>query len=912
MQTFISNVISDVLKANHKPIKDVVFVLPSQRAGVFLKQELIKQLNSSSFLPQILSIENFIETIADIRLTDNVELLFEFYTVYKKHTEKEELQSFDMFSQWASIVLQDFNDLDRQLVDTDQIFTYLRDINRLKNWSPSTIITQNYFHFFEKLNLYYQELNNSLKTKGLGYQGLIYREAEHSIQHYINNNDTKHIVFVGFNALTKAEEHIIQELLESNMASIYWDIDQSYLEPNNEIGKFVKSYKKNWKYFEHNSFNWIEKNLDFSDKYVEIIGTPKNINQLKKVGEILNNSTTFDNTAIVLADESILSPALNSLPKKVDKINITMGFPLKDIPLNTLFSTVIELFQNQQKFDLLDDNKFYYKDILQLYNDSYFRKLIQFNPNFSDNLGQRNRLFLNTKDLIELFGIETYDVISFLFENTQQNTSKLIEDCIQICLLLKDKTKGLEREYVYRFYTIFQQLATLNKTYGYITELNTLNQFFKLLVQNESLSFLGEPLEGLQLMGMLETRVIDFETVIITSVNEGILPKSKSDQSFIPFDVRREFELPTYHEKDAIFGYHFYRLLHRAKNIYLLYNTENDSFGSGEKSRFITQLELKLKNYKSSLVAPKVKPEKPSLQEIPKTKQLLESLKELAGKGFSPSSIASYVNNPIDFYYTKVLGIKETKNVEETVAFNTLGTVIHAVLEQLYLPFKGKFLTEEVMKSMRKQAPDLVHLNFKKEYKNGAISSGKNKLIFEVTKKLIDKFLLSELNAVKNGKQIKIIDLEQKLSCSLDIDGFDFPVKIHGIIDRVDEVDGVLRIVDYKSGMVEHKNLKISDFGLIREDYKYSKALQVMLYAFMYTKENPQTLDSPIEAGIYSLKNIKSGFIQMNFSAKRNEKDNHIAPARLKEFITEFKHIIIELFNPEIPFKENPDKKEWR
>lgn len=912
MQTFLSNVISDVLSKRKMPISHLTFVSPSQRACVFLKNELIRQLTTETFLPQITSIENYIQELAEIKQIDTIQLLFEFYSIYKQNTDKKELDSFDKFSQWATIVLQDFNEVDRYLIDTKDLFTYLRDINRLKNWSPTTELTKNYFSFFEKLYLYYDEFYQYLRSKNIGYQGLIYREAESNIQHYIENNQDKHIVLVGFNALNNAEERIFQELLQSGLASIYWDADDSYLNNNSkEAGMFIRKYKKEWQYFQNNSFNWSENHFDTKDKNIQFIGAPKNVSQLKYVGELLYGQENYSKTALVLADESVLSLALNSLPNAVDKINITMGFPLKNIPLTNFFNNIFQLYLNQERLGVVDKNLFYYKDILNYCNHPFFKKLIgDVQLNISNSIGENNLIFLSENQVSKLFSDLDIKIISqfkFIFEKGNSSVERIIDNCIKLSMSLKKHVKGIEKEYVYRFFTIFQQLKVLNKKYGHISNSKTLYQFFLQLTNNEKLSFKGEPLEGLQLMGMLETRVIDFETIIITSVNEGILPASKSEQSFIPFDVKKHFDLPTYQEKDAIFSYHFHRLLHRAKNIYLLYNTENDAFGSGEKSRFLTQLEMNRNDIQQSIVSPKVTIEKEELQEIEKTVELIKKLNKLAQKGISPSALATYINNPIDFYYQKILKIKEVDEVEETVAVNTMGTVIHETLDELYQPFIGKFLTEEGMKSMLKIYQAIVEVQFKKAYKNGDISRGKNKLVFEVSKKYVDRFLKQELNNIRQGTQIKILGLEDNLSAEINIEGIDFPIKIHGKVDRIDKVDGITRIVDYKTGLVTSTQLKMSDFSKMSDDYKYTKALQVMLYAFLYYQENNFDFSQPIEAGIISFKNLNNGFLKMNF-AKGRGKEHQITQEKMNEFLVELKRIIAEIFNPEVPFKENPNK----
>ena len=908
MQTFLSKVVSKILSKKSKPLQKVIFVVPSQRACVFLKEELVKQVDAATFLPQIISIEQYIQELSEIRQVDSIQLLFEFYSVYLQNTSNESQDSFEIFSQWATIVLHDFNEVDRHLIDANDLFIYLRDINRLENWSPTTELTKNYFLFFEKLDIYYKKFYSYLKSKDIGYQGLIYREAESNVQHYIENNQDKQVVLCGFNALNKAEENIFQELLQSGLASIYWDADKSYFDSSTETGMFLRKYKKEWNYFDDTTFNWIEDYFKTGTKNIQFIGAPKNVSQLKYVGELLQKQQSHNNTALVLADESLLSLSLNSLPDSVEKINITMGYPLKDIPLSTFFKNIFDLYMSQEKFNVQEKNLFYYKDVLNFLNHSYLKKLL-LPSSFSigDDIGKSNRIFLSEEHISNMFSklIDNYKQFQFIFLEENSSVEKILHNCQLLCLNLKEVVSGLEKEYVYRFFTVFQQLQTLNNKYGHITSLKTLYQFYLQLVSNESLSFQGEPLEGLQLMGMLETRVIDFETVILTSVNEGILPSSKSDQSFIPFDVKQHFNLPTYQEKDAIFSYHFYRLMHRAKNVYFVYNTESDVFGTGEKSRFLTQLEIARNDIQQTIVSPKINIQKTALKEIPKSEDLMVKLKELGEKGISPSALATYINNPIDFYYQKILKIRELEEVEETVAVNTMGTVIHDTLEELYKPYINKILNQDSIKKMRLASNDLVKKYFIKEYKNGDISKGKNKLVFEVSKKLVDRFLLKEIDEIKSGKQIKIISLEQKLSVNIKIDNLDKPLKLHGIIDRVDQVDGVLRILDYKTGVVSSSQLRMTDFSKMSDDYKYTKALQVMLYAYIYLINNDVT--QTIEAGIISMRNLKEGFLKMNFAAGRG-KDFDVNQTRIDEFLVEVRRLLTEIFNPAIPFKENPNK----
>jgi hypothetical protein len=903
MQTFISKTLKSILK-KQSSFENTVFILPSQRAGVFVKEEL-KKLVTAGFLPSILNIETFIEEVTEIKKVDNIQLLFHFYSVYKNIEENSE--DFESFFSWAITVLQDFNEIDQHLVNTKDIFTYLKDIERLKNWSVKkplveTQMMKNHFSFMEKLGEYYHEFYSYLKEKNIGYQGLIYRESVNEIEGYIQKNNHKKYYFIGFNALNKAEEYLFQQMLSNGNTEIYWDIDSSFLNSRHQAGTFIRRYKSEWKYYEKNELQTVSSSFNL-EKNIEIIGASKNVTQIKYAGEVLKKLPNFNKTAYVLADESLLPITLNSLPKEVKAINITMGYPLRDVPTTSLFSSIFKLFINQEKLQRTQQEQFYYKDVLHFLKQTNLQFLLSVNElNIFDEvalkIAQDNDSFISVVKLESFLapleqGIR--NCILSIFKKFE-NSLEFIERIINLIVLLKEHANPLEKEYLFRFYTAFSQLQNLQIEYDYLKTLKTIHQIFNQLIESESISFQGEPLQGLQLMGMLETRVLDFENVIITSVNENILPKGASQNSFVPFDVKLEFGLPTYKEKDAIFSYHFFRLLQRAKNIFLLYNSENDSFGGGEKSRFIAQL-LHLKtNIKELQIAPNVITEKSSLIEIPKTKEILEKLKEQATKGFSPSTLTNYLYNPIDFYKQKILGLKEYKEVEETVAANTMGTIIHDTLDVLYQPFIDKCINKENIKDMLPKVEGFVVFYFKKHFQNSDVYTGKNRLIFEISKDYIKRFLTLEMNSLKESDTLKIIATEQDLEATITIDEFDFPIKLRGQVDRIDELNGITRIIDYKTGNVTAANLKVADLSLIAEE-KNSKSIQVLLYAFLYS----QSFEAKeLEGGIISFKNLKGGLLKVDFG----KKDHKITSEKMDEFIISIKNLIKEIFNTEIPFTE--------
>ncbi len=910
MDSFISKVVKDVISKN-TTIKNCVFVLPSQRACVFLKKELVDNTVSSTFLPKIISIENYIQELAEVNLIDTTQLLFEFYSIYKENLKQDLIEPFETFSQWATIALHDFNEIDSYLVNSKDLFSNLKDVKKIEYWfqdkTPSKLAI-NYLQFFEHLNTLYNSLYKKLKKNNFGYQGLIYREAVANLERYIVNNKDKHVVLIGFNALNKAEEIIFQELLNNKLASIYWDSNPSLFENTNEAGVFLRKYKKEWAYYKTAPFLWIDDTV-LEEKNIEFIGAPKNITQIKYAGELLSKLENHKNTALVLADENLLALALNSLPNSVKNINITMGYPLKDIPFSNLFEKLFKLYLNQQKFNKQAQLQFYYKDVLNFLNDPFLNKLHgELLQKIIAKLKSENTIFLSKKmieNCVSTAEKEQLKEVLLLFDlSTDVNT--VIKQCSNLIAVLKNYVDGVDKEYLYRFYTVFKQLETLNKSYNHISNLKTLTQFYNQLLSNEKLSFQGEPLKGLQLMGMLETRALDFETIIVTSVNEGVLPGSKNENSFLPFDVKKYFKMPTYQEKDAIFSYHFQHLLQRAKNVYLIYNTETDGYGAGEKSRFLTQLEINNPTIKNTIINPKVQKNEEILLQVEKTPEVIEKLKTVFEKGISPSALATYIYNPISFYEQKVLEIRDDDEVEETIAANTMGSVIHDVLEQLYTPFIGAFVSKENIVQMQQKIETLLIKFFEKHYKKGNIETGKNKLIFEVCKNHINRFLKQELQLVTKGNRLKIIALEAKLNCEISIEGIDFPINLRGIVDRIDELNGCTRIIDYKTGKVEARQLKMHDFSVISEDYKYTKAMQVMLYSYMYTS-NLQTNLAELESGIISFKNLNAGFLKMNFSEKSRGTDTLVSEERIQEFMYETKNIIKEILNSEIPFIQNQD-----
>jgi hypothetical protein len=462
----------------------------------------------------------------------------------------------------------------------------------------------------------------------------------------------------------------------------------------------------------------------------------------------------------------------------------------------------------------------------------------------------------------------------------------------------------LVKTFLFSIYKVINKLITYCSKTEYVDSVETLLAIYKQVIEVAEVSFEGEPLSGLQIMGVLESRVLDFETVIVTSLNEGKFPAGKTINSFIPYDVKRELGLPTYKEKDAIYTYHFYHLLQRAKNVYLLYNTESDGLDGGEKSRFITQLEVE-KQSNHNLTHEIIQPYVPNIAYEPvmidKSELVMNRLKEIAtDKGFSPSALTSYIRNPIQFYFQRVLSIRESEEVEENIALNTLGTIIHKTLEELYKPMLNKFLSTQDIDFMLDKANTEVLKQFKEIYKEGEVKKGKNLLAFEVAKRNVFNFLIEEKKLIDQGDAVKILSLETSLDRFLEDERLPYPVKIAGNVDRIEIRNNKIRIIDYKTGKVDKNNVQLKVWNGLTLDLKNDKIIQLLCYAFMY---EDKTNGMEMEAGIISFKNMKGGFLPFAIK-KGKEIMTAITTEILENFKTEIIVLITEILDVEFPFEE--------
>ena len=872
MHGFIKQVINKIIISNGTDISKVIIILPNKRSRIFLKQEISKIVKKTIFSPLIYDIEEFMSLVSGINKISETELLFEFYNIYLNQTKKDNQQTFEEFISWAKTLLRDFSEIDRELCDTDSLFDYLnafKDLTHWSNYEEETDLIKNYKEFWGKIKLYHNDLKAKLLNVGMGYQGLIYREACEQILSYTENRKNIKHIFIGFNALSKSESEVIQEIINSN-GEIYWDIDKALINSDyNNASLFIESYLKEWPYYKKNNIQ-VTSNEYKKDKNIQATGTPKNIGQVKYVGELLHSmgKDELNNTAVVLGDEKLLIPLLNSIPSNVKNINVTMGYPLKNSNVYSFFYLLINIHTKNQ-------NSFYYKSIISLVSHELISPILNNGLDLREKIRQGNLIYMSKKDIIDL-DKENHLIYELLFSKWT-NAVDGISSCLKLIDLIKKyysenpENDFINLELLYHINKIFLQINNSCEKLDYLKNINSLKIIFKELCEMNTSPFSGEPVKGLQIMGMLETRLLNYKNIIVTSVNEGILPVGNNNSSFIPFEIKKANELQTFKEKDSVFAYHFYRLIKRAQNIWLIYNTEPDAMNNGEQSRFITQIEVEgIHSVNKNILISKT-PVKQSVEpSYSKTKLVQEKLSSIVENGISASMLCLYAMDQIKFFETYILGLKEEK-IEETIASSTMGNIVHDSLEIIYKGYVGKRLKIEDLEKMNKLVSTTVKDVIKNYMREENNNKGKNVIIIETVKKYVERVIEIDRKVVENENDLRIIAVEKEFETKIK-DGSK-KYKIRGKIDRVDQVNGELRVIDYKSG----KKISRRDV-IIKENDEITKEkgiynLQLLIYMLGTEKEFK---GKRIKSGIINLKNISDGVLEGIFNGKTSLGSNEL------------------------------------
>lgn len=893
MAQFIENVVKDLLQ-NQTNFINTILVLPGKRPMLFFREEFQRQ-SQNIILPQMKSIEELMSELSGLEIISGINLWFKAYQAYKKVVEKPD--SFEDFIKWGPTVLKDFDDIDASLQPANKVLDYLVSVERINQWGDGKIeigkneIIQNHLTFWGIVSKLYFQLQQDLLDSKEGYAGMVFRIASEKVDEIVENR-TSHYVFAGFNALTKAEQALIFRLEKENLADLYFDADKYYYEnPNQEAGAFLRKYKDKIK-----PINWIVDEFS-KPKNFHTIGVAKQVGQAKYIADIIKNlnEDEIKNTALILADEAILPAILNSLPENITHLNISMGIPLRSVPLAQFFKSIFELQMNREK--LGKSKMFYFKNVLQiLENKTLSHYSSESSRDLAHDIRIQNRIFnsqnsiqkaLNDSIFKSIFQVPKS--ITEFIHHLKNWTDELLHDPSMIDLLTK--------EYLFFFKKVFNQLYENLLSVDDIKDYRTLFLLYNKIVSSETISFIGEPLKGLQLMGLLETRLLNFDNIIMTSVNDEILPLGRQNNTFIPYDIRKQMKLNTFTENDSIYAYHFYRLIQRAKNAYFVYDTEADGMGSGEKSRFLAQIKFESNHkVKETFAAPSfiTKPLKKII--IPKTDETMAKLQNWADYGISPSSLSTYLRNPLDFYEQRIFNVNEVEEAEETVSAKTLGNIVHGALEDLYKPYLNRVLHENDFKSIEKEKDKTLQEHFSKEYKDGHLDKGPNYLIYKIAERIVDGVLSKDVKTAKENEFI-IRSLESKHEVDFELTNGNH-VKLKGVIDRIDSVDNQIRIIDYKTGYAKDISVKTEDIETVYQKEDKAKQLQLIFYAHLFYA-NKENLDKEIELCIYPIKFPNKELIKLSVNG------NKITDYSIVENSSQpMSKLIEEILDQKTPFKQ--------
>ena len=951
MKPFLYQVATLFYQQYGAEIHRLAFVFPNRRAGLFFQKYLSEISEKPLFSPSILTINDLFMQLSGKHPADKIQMLFRLYELYKQRSGSSE--SFDEFIYWGEMLLNDFDDIDKYMVDARMLFRNVSDLKSLDDdfnyLSPEQVQAirsfwssfypkgdspnqQHFLELWEILYDLYAGLRTSLAKDGCGYDGMIFREVVEQLEKEpMSDFPFDQVVFVGLNALSVSEERLLLALQKKGVADFYWDY----------VGPWVTDPDNKASFFLGRNLRLFPSRMQLPatgpvQAEIRVMGVPSAIGQAKQVYPILQaladeqqlTDESALRTAIVLPDEHLLVPVLNAIPEAIQHINVTMGYPLAGTPVAALMEYILTLQKNIRYIDRVP--VFYFRDVLPILNHQYVMAAAPEEVSqLVKDMTAGNRIYVHAADL------NRHELLSILFtpvQNTEELSDYLIHvlEALNACLrnnrpnpddeeMISNSTQttaDIEQEFIFHYFATVNRMKEVMREAKIEMRLDTYFRLLKRMTDLITIPFEGEPLSGLQLMGVLETRALDFDRLIILSMNEGIFPLKKAANSFIPYNLRRGFGLPTYEHQDSVWAYHFYRLIRRAKQVTLLYDTRTTGLQTGEVSRFVHQLryhyqyplidELVVYDVASSAVPPI------SVQKTAEVEKLLSDFLFGGPRALSASAINTYLDCPLKFYFSVLEQIQEEDEITETVERDVFGSILHKVMEDLYAPFKGKLVTADLLKLLRKDQPLLTgtiarafaELFFKSPVVRPL--EGENFLTGEMIRKYAEKILEQDARFTP----FHYIESEKKVRATITLSDRRI-VQLKGFIDRVDSLDRVLRIVDYKtgSGKLEFESVE----GLFDKEAKDrpKAVMQVFLYAWMY-QQLPEYTGMPIQPAIYYLRTL----FQRSFDPVVEQKKGRGKADKVnsfQDFASDFedklRQCLDEIFDLDIPFTQTETGK---
>ena len=835
MQTFLQLVAHDLYSKIGNDLSRTVLVFPNKRANLFFNGYLAGESDQPIWAPAAMSISDLFQKLSVQKTGDPIRLVCELYKVFKEETQSQE--TLDDFYFWGELLISDFDDVDKNMVDADKLFSNLQGLKNLmdnydfldkeqeeairqffQNFSIErrTELKEKFISLWDKLGSIYHRYQENLTELGIAYEGMLYRNV-------IEQLDTERLkydkyIFVGFNVLNKVEHQFFKLLQDADKAMFYWDYDIFYTQQikKHEAGEFLK---RNLQDFPN----------ELPDSYFDSFKTPKNIRYISASTENAQARflpewirTTFSNSeceekenAVVLCNEALLLPVLHSIPQEVKNVNITMGFPLAQTPVYSFINAAMELQTNGYRSDT---GRFTYEAVSAILKHPYTQQLSTHADSLENELTKTNRFYPLPSEL------KQDDFLSNLFTPR----SGIKDLCDYLVGLIKDisilyRKEGEYNDIFNQLYreSLFQSHLKINRLYSLIEsgELNvrtdTLKRLISKVLTASNIPFHGEPAIGMQVMGVLETRNLDFRNLVMLSLNEGQLPKSGGESSFIPYNLRKAFGMTTIEHKNAVYAYYFYRLIQRAENITLLYNTSSDGLNRGEESRFMLQLLVEgpheiTREYLEAGQSPQSNQE----IQIEKTPEVLRRIycaydsTNPKSVILSPSALNAYLDCRLRFYYRYVAGLKTPDEVSAEIDSALFGTIFHLSAQLVYteLTANGNMIQKEDLERLLRDEVKLqsyLDQAFKKElFKVAPEEKPEYNGVQLINSKVILSYLKQLLRNDLQYTPFEMVAMEKKVSEEMTIQTGQgpFTLRLGGTIDRMDAKEGTLRIVDYKTG----------------------------------------------------------------------------------------------------------------
>lgn len=941
MESFLKLVAADLYKHTEGNLAHTAVVFPNKRAGLFFNEYLAQESDSPIWSPAYVSISELFRSLSPWEVGDPVKLVCELYKIFRRETQSTE--TLDDFYFWGEMLISDFDDADKNRVDTDKLFSNLQDLRNImddytfiddeqeeairqffQNFSIErrTALKERFISLWNVLGNIYKGFRESLASQNIAYEGMMYR---HVIEHLdVDKLPYEKYVFVGFNVLNKVEHTLFTQLKDAGKAVFYWDYDEFYMKENrqavtHEAGEFIR---RNLHDFPSPLSGELFKNLSKPKEVHYIASSTENAQARYLPQWIRNNLTTPEKeTAVVLCNEALLQPVLHSLPAEVKHVNITMGFPLSQTPVYSFLIALLELHTHGFNFK---SGRYTFQSVVTLLKHPYTRQLTGQAELLEKELTRNNRFYPLPGEL----GKDEF--LTRLFTPLSGNLNlciRLSETLQQVASIYQANTSGTEdtdafnqlyRESLFKAYTTINRFRTLIEEDELTVQSETFRRLLVKVLSTTNIPFHGEPAIGMQVMGVLETRNLDFRHLVLLSVNEGQLPKSGGDSSFIPYNLRKAFGMTTIEHKIAVYAYYFYRLLQRAERITLIYNTSSDGLNRGEWSRFMLQFLIEWPHpITRQFLEAGQSPQGTSSITVEKTPDVMRQMQSLFDvranpkAKFSPSALNYYLDCPLKFYYRYVAGLSAPDEVSAEIDSATFGSIFHYAAEHIYkdLTTHGKVINKEALETLLRnevKLQDYVDTAFKKLFFNVPQNEKPEyNGVQLINSAVIARYLKQLLQNDLRYAPFTFIASEMEVDEPIDIQTPKGVIKsrIGGIIDRMDSKDGTLRIVDYKTGGDADTPPHVESL-FIPDKKRSNYVFQTFLYAAIMCRKQPTMKIAPALLYIHrAATETYSPVIQMGEPRKPKEAVEDFSKYE-KEYRERLQGLLEEIFNPEKSFTQ--------